>query len=187
MLFQRPDDLSARVGALKERYQIASLIPERGVAIELGTCEAFLTEALLAHSSAAHVYTVDMYASDRGHDVEQYRRAVERLEPYRDRYTLLRMRFDEAVAVFPDESFDFVYVDGYAHTGEEGGETFRQWFPKVKRGGIFGGDDYDSYWPLVVEQVDRFVATHKLNSYVTQFPKRDENRYPFPSWFVRKP
>src|SRR5688500_8573968 len=104
--FRRPDsDLVGRVAALKQRYEMASLIPAGGLAIELGTCEGFLTEALLKHSSAAHIYTVDMYA-DRGHDIEQYRRAIQRLAPYRDRHTLLRMRFDEAVELFSDRYFD---------------------------------------------------------------------------------
>jgi hypothetical protein len=47
-------------------------------------------------------------------------------------YKLLRMRFDEAIDLFDDASLDFVYVDGYAHGGEEGGETIFEWFRKVR-------------------------------------------------------
>jgi hypothetical protein len=47
-------------------------------------------------------------------------------------YVLLRMSFDEAAELFDDEFFDFIYFDGYAHTGEEGGKTFSDWYQKLK-------------------------------------------------------
>jgi hypothetical protein len=31
------------------------------------------------------------------------------------------MSFDDALDIFDDEFFDFIYIDGFAHTGEEGG------------------------------------------------------------------
>ncbi len=101
----------------------------------------------------------------RGHDVHQYKKAVGRLNPFKTRNSILRMRFDEALDLFPNGSCDFIYVDGYAHTGEEEGRTFRDWFPKLKSGGIFAGDDYSPEWPLVVREVDKFVAENNLKMF----------------------
>ncbi len=42
------------------------------------------------------------------------------LEAYAARSTVLRATFAEALALFPDEYFDLVYLDGYAHTGNDG-------------------------------------------------------------------
>ncbi len=96
------------------------------------------------------------------------------------------MRFDEALTLFPDEYFDFVYVDGYAHTGEEQGQTFRDWFPKLKPGGIFAGDDYSPDWPLVVEEVDKFIAANRLKLFVINYQKEPDRFSQFPTWFTLK-
>tara|TARA_Y100000389_G_C17052243_1_gene313332 strand:+ start:118 stop:318 length:201 start_codon:yes stop_codon:yes gene_type:complete len=59
--------------------------------------------------------------------------------------------------LFPDDFFDFIYVDGYAHTGEENGKTFFDWWPKLKQNGIFSGDDYDNKkWTEVYKNVNNF-------------------------------
>lgn len=48
---------------------------------------------------------------------------------------------NEAVKYFPDEYFDFVYIDA-DHTYEGSLEDIKCWYPKVKRGKILVGDDY---------------------------------------------
>ncbi len=71
------------------------------------------------------------------------------------------MRFEDAINLFEDEFFDFVYIDGYAHTGQENGSTIDQWYPKVKKGGVLSGHDYHPKFPLVIAAVDRFAAKHR--------------------------
>ena len=127
-----------------------------------------------------------MWAGDRGHGVDQYREAIVRLSPYRDRNATMRMRFDEALPLFVDESLDFIYVDGYAHDGELNGATFRDWFPKLKRGGIIAGDDYHADWPLVVGAVDAFVAEYGLELHVIDCSEDSWNSK-YPTWFAMKP
>jgi hypothetical protein len=96
------------------------------------------------------------------------------------------MRFDEAVSLFPDEYFDFVYVDGYAHTGEENGQTFEDWWPKLKPGGLFAGDDYAPCWPKVVEAVDRFAASKNLKLMLLEPAQQGNKHPPYPSWLAFK-
>ncbi|WP_279473885.1 class I SAM-dependent methyltransferase [Aeromonas caviae] len=108
-----------------------------GVGIELGVAEGIFSERIMKLGQLSFLYGVDMYAGDRGHDINQYKSAFMRLDKYREKYALLKMKFDEALDMFPDEYFDFIYVDGYAHTGEEEGKTLHDWFPKLKVGGGF--------------------------------------------------
>ncbi len=77
------------------------------------------------------------------------------------------MSFAEAYDLFDDESLDFIYIDGYAHTGQEGGETIWQWARKVKIGGLISGDDYHNDWPLVIEAVDTFARETGFDLCVT--------------------
>ena len=108
---------------LRNREDIARLIPPGGLGIELGVAMGGFSDALLEQSELAHLYSVDIYAGDRGHDDEQYRAASERLASHGSRSSLLRMRFDEALSLFPDNHFDFIYIDGYAHRGQNNGQT----------------------------------------------------------------
>ncbi len=55
---------------------------------------------------------------------------------------ILRMKSLEAVAKFPDESLDWVYIDG-DHSYEAVKADLLAWLRKVKSGGALVGDDYD--------------------------------------------
>ena len=169
------------------RDDVALLIPPGGIAVELGVAEGIFSERVLQRSAVGYLYSIDMYAGDRGHGVEQFGRAFARLQPHRARNCLIRARFDEALTFFPDASLDFVYVDGYAHTGEEDGQTIRDWYPKVKPGGILAGDDYSDYWPLVPVQVDAFVAENNLQLHIINCKELGSIWSEEPTWFVRKP
>lgn len=73
--------------------------------------------------------------------------AQARLDPYR--CVLLQMLLDEAAALVPDRSLDFVFIDashGYADVLHD----LFTWSPKVRSGGIVSGHDYETTalgWP----------------------------------------
>jgi len=171
---------------LTRRDHVVSLFCDGAVGVELGVAAGDFSERILCYPHVGYLYSIDMWAGDRGHGIEQYREAVARLNPYRDRNATMRMRFDEALPLFADESFDFIYVDGYAHDGELNGTTFREWFPKLKRGGIIAGDDYAPDWPLVVAAVDAFCAENGLDLHVIECHEDSWNSM-YPTWFAVKP
>lgn len=148
---------------LKERYDVSRLVRPGGIGIELGVAEGVFSEQVLLRSRLSFLYSVDMYAGDRGHDDEQYRQALTRLMGHRSRNAILRMRFDEAIKLFPDNYFDFIYIDGYAHTGQESGSTLREWFSKLKDGGVYAGDDYSEVWPENLNSVNQFANDYNLS------------------------
>jgi hypothetical protein len=182
-----PVQLEQLIMTFKRRDDVATLLKPGGMGVELGVAEGGFSERILKRSKLAHLYSIDMWAGDRGHDVHQYKKAVGRLDPFKMRNSILRMRFDEALDLFPNGSCDFIYVDGYAHTGEEEGRTFRDWFPKLKSGGIFAGDDYSPEWPLVVKEVDKFVAENNLKMFVIDCQEKDDWASQYPTWFAFKP
>lgn len=72
----------------------------------------------------------------------------------------------EAVKNYPDEYFDFVYIDA-AHDYINAKKDILLWLPKVKKGGIMAGHDYryDSNIQVyeVVEEI--FGKTYKIEKY----------------------
>lgn len=146
-----------RLTAMTRRADLVELVRPGGVGIELGVAEGKFSALLLSRGRFAHLYSVDLYGGGH-HDIREYRKALNNLEPYKDRNSLMRMKFNQALDLFPDEHFDFIFIDGFADTGEEGGATLYDWFPKLRPGGIFAGHDYDDRWPRVVGAVDEFVS-----------------------------
>lgn len=180
-------EIERLVSTCKRRDDVIKLVRQGGVGVELGVAEGGFSERILKSSVLEHLYSIDMWAGDRGHDIVQYKIAVRRLDAYKAHNSLLRMRFDQALDLFPDEHFDFIYVDGYAHTGEEQGQTFKDWFPKLRRGGVFAGDDYSPDWPLVVQEVDRFVSENNLKLSVIKGQQEDDRFSQWPTWVAIKP
>jgi hypothetical protein len=130
----------------------------------------------------SHFFGVDAYADI--HNIEEYKQAIKKIGLFSN-YKLLRMKFSEAYDLFDDESLDFVYIDGYAHNGEEGGSTIFDWSKKVKIGGVISGDDYHKDWPLVIEAVDEFMKKSNFELYITT--STEDNPYcNYPSWATIK-
>lgn len=154
------------------------------VGIELGVAGGSFSARMVQSGRFRQFWGVDAYA-DR-HNVREYRKALLATGLWSD-YRLLRMTFDEALGLFPDGHFDFVYIDGYAHTGEEGGQTLVDWYPKLKPGGIFAGDDYaPDRWPLTVWAVNEVAWQLGVTVNVTEHVT-GEAFNKFPSWFFVRP
>lgn len=150
-----------------------------GIGVELGVSQGEYSHQILAASQLKHLYSVDRWAGDRGHDDHQMQEAAALLARFGDRSILLRATFEEALEKFDDDSLDFVYVDGYAGTGNEDGETFLKWWPKVRMRGIFSGHDYHPDFDCNVRAVENFARQVGHSFYLT---KKDR----LASWIIRK-
>lgn len=168
------------------REHIALHVGPDAVGAELGVATGQFSKRLLDTGRFARLYSIDAWA-DRRHSTDEMRRAMALLAPYGDQSVVLRQWFHHAVRNFSDGYFDFIYIDGYADTGEEDGATLEDWWPKLKRGGLFAGDDYDPRWPLVVQSVDRFAAHHGRTVMLHCFNTEGENVWGrSPSWYIVK-
>lgn len=71
-----------------------------------------------------------------------------------------RSSSSDAVIRFPDDHFDWVYIDGN-HSYPFVSQDLANFLPKVKPGGIIAGDDYGpgGWWKDgVIRAVDEFIA-----------------------------
>ena len=153
------------------------------VGIELGVAAGSFSKRLVASGKFKKVFGVDTY-DDYYHHLDEYRRALREVGLL-ENYSLLRMTFDQARPLFDDNSFDFIYIDGFAHTGLEGGKTLSDWWPALKVGGVMAGDDNHSDWPLVMWAVNDMVDQLGLQLHITEsVDTASYNRYP--SWYVVK-
>ncbi len=126
---------------------------KNGVGVEVGVCEADLSELILQTVPCKKLYTVDPWRNfdpdvypDSINDIpkedfdKMHKKVVDRLAKYGDRQGVLRMTSVDAAKCFEEESLDFIFIDGN-HEYKAVMEDFNAWYPKIKRGGFFLGDD----------------------------------------------
>jgi predicted O-methyltransferase YrrM len=165
---------------MNTRYELTTLIPPGGTLIELGVAAGKSAQGFLIANPSIRYIGIDRWSDH--HDEQEMDRAMAALWPWRDRVGLHRMTFECALSLIPDRTADMIYIDGYAHTGQEGGETLAQWWPKLKPGGIFAGHDYHYEYEQTINAVDAFTARHGLDLRIIE---DTGNKYP--SWWMVRP
>lgn len=172
------------VDIFQERRELPLLLERGGlIGIELGVAAGWHSKRLMETGLFKELYGVDLYGDH--HDTGEYIRAMQNVGMGKP-YWLMRMSFEEALDAFPDEHFDFVYIDGYAHTGEDAGKTVYDWYAKVKSGGMISGHDYHPKWPLVETVVNTFAGDLQQPVLRTALTSNPDPQDKFPSWAVFK-
>ena len=120
------------------------------VGVEVGVCLAHTTEAFAKGiKNLKKLYAVDNYptfvdwdGSDWNKDRQDLMKkaAQEKILAHKDKVEFLHVSSEEFVKTIEDESLDFVFIDG-DHSFEAALKDFQNYYPKVKKGGIFGGHD----------------------------------------------
>jgi hypothetical protein len=141
------------------REEVALLAPMGSVGAELGVDTGQLSRRFIELDHFKHFHCVDKW-DDHAHSENQYTVVNERLSVYPE-VSVWRMTAQEWLKTIPDSSFGFIYIDCYAHTGQDGGSVLEAAWPKLQEGGIFSGDDYDrKYWPKTYGAVNVFARRH---------------------------
>ena len=171
---------------IDSRLKLPVILKRFGVGVELGVAKGYYSDIILKHSKLKRLYSIDSWADH--HNDEEYAEAQEMLEEYGDRSIIMRMTFDEALGQFYDNELDFIYVDGYAHTGQDDGKIMRSWYPKLKSGGIMAGHDYTEMYKQTIEAVDNFCVYAGVKPMVIpgDFGSLNGQDH-YESWWFRKP
>jgi hypothetical protein len=164
-----------RVSLLKE-------LPRNSIGIEIGVHKGDFSEQLLRYLCPAEFHLVDPWKHERSAVYneawygggaggqaemdERYRSVCKRFDPKisTGQLRIHRMFSADALKTFPDEYFDWVYIDGN-HLYEFVKEDLQLSWTKTKPGGFLAGDDYtDSGWWKggVKRAVDEFVAERRV-------------------------
>lgn len=88
-----------------------------------------------------------------------YERFVENMKPVEGNYTPIKLPSLEAAKTYADESLDFVFIDA-DHSYEMVKADIIAWLPKVKKGGILAGHDYEGVG--VSTAVNEIIGENKI-------------------------
>ena len=92
---------------------------------------------------------------------ERMKVAQKILKKYGNSVEFIRKFSDEAAEHIKDNSLDFIYIDGN-HQYEFVKKDIEAYYPKVKKGGIIGGDDYTHSPETESERFGVFKAANEF-------------------------
>jgi hypothetical protein len=162
----------------KDFYKTINERNLNGCGIEIGVCLGNFSLNWIPLCHFEKNYLVDPWKHYKsGYDVpsnceqkeqdERYLKVKETYSSYGNRGELLRMESLEAVKLFPDNYFDFIYIDAN-HEYEHVKADINAWYPKIKKNGIFAGHDYNNKHKGVIRAVSEFRMSHNLQLQLTQ-------------------
>jgi len=138
--------------------------PAGGTWVELGSwmgrSAAYCVVELINREKLGPFYCIDTWDGGIEHlgwkELDTLEQDFQRnIEPVRDHVTVIRSESWRPAETFADDTVDFCYVDA-GHTYEAVMKDLQAWWPKIRPGSYFGGDDYTKGWPEVCQAVEDF-------------------------------
>ena len=101
------------------RYDVVNLLKGNdNIGVELGVAEGNFSYKMMQTNKFSKFYGIDSYI-DFQHNTNEYNLAKNKLSKFKN-YKLVRKTFNDALNLFKNDYFDFIYIDGFAHTGNNG-------------------------------------------------------------------
>jgi len=147
---------------------LESLNRENLVGVEIGVRAGDNAYNLLSRLSISKLFLIDPYSPyrdtktfyDKEMQLKYYNMAKKKLRCFDNKVFIIK-RSTQAVDYIPD-NLDFVYVDG-DHSYDMVRVDLENYWSKIKKGGVLGGDDYDGeHYYGVVHAVNEFVYRRGL-------------------------
>lgn len=133
--------------------------------LELGIREGFFSDHLLSTTNIK-LYGIDINVSSPN--------LIKVGSKYKDRFHITNGESPKIADIFPNDYFDFIYIDA-AHDKTSVSKDLSAWWPKVRAGGLFAGDDFlnipDGEHPEgsfgVCESIEEWAYNNNLEYFVT--------------------
>ncbi|GMH78769.1 hypothetical protein TL16_g07927 [Triparma laevis f. inornata] len=166
-----------------------------GTWAEIGVCQGKQSRKFLDLGPQSQLLmidawaAVDVYTAEQG--AENLATTIDNVKDYSPKkYQILKMTTAEAAAQIPDASLDFIYLDA-GHMYQDVKHDLHAWWPKLKPGGVFAGDDYYNgyvsqagYTFGVRDAVDEFFSNINHRTYATDYANAEEGI--MQQWWVLK-
>ena len=165
---------------IKNRMHFPSLLNDMNLGgkwAEVGVYRGEFSKHLLDEGKPEMLVLVDLWDAVDIYDAEESKHnlaeMIENVKDYANNVEVVK-GFSHLVPLeYADNDFDFVYIDA-THSYEDSKQDIEAWWPKVKIGGLIGGDDYHNGFTYdhiysfgVKDAVDEFFAKKNHRVYVT--------------------
>lgn len=126
-----------------------------------GGSTAYMGVEILKSGKKIEYDAIDTFEGSKEHGVVVglYEEAMQNLKPILDLniVNLIKGHSQDVFSKYADETLDFCFIDG-SHEYEDVKKDIQAYLPKVKKGGILAGHDYDALWSGVIKAVDELLG-----------------------------
>ena len=141
------------------------------VGAEIGIGKGHHASFFLSELNIDFVFLIDPYAVYKDERMmvglekirEWEKEAYINLDKYKHKIKWIKEKSADAIKLIADNSLDFAYIDAN-HTHKSVAEDISLYYPKVKKGGLFSGHDYD--YKSVKKAVDEFIIKEDLELHI---------------------
>ena len=156
------------------------------VGAEIGVAEGHNAEQILRNLDIKKLYLVDAYRwyGDYKHKAAKREgKAQKRLTKWQSKLKWMRMFSEEAAKHIKKGELDFVYIDAN-HEYPYVIKDLEYWYPKVKKGGIIAGHDYQLEG--VRDAVNEFFINRFIWTAICRIQQRRKKQLLWIDWWVIK-
>jgi hypothetical protein len=166
---------------MNNRNEYHELLKEYSLGLEVGVEYGLFSEQILSNWLGKLV-CVDIWEKQDDYDEPVNKKNFElmftefnqRIKPFSDRVMVVKNLSNVACNFFPDEHFDFIFIDAN-HKYEYVKSDLECWWPKLKSGGLFSGHDWiknfvdegDKNMKIFYE--NNYLGKYGINTAVTEF------------------
>jgi hypothetical protein len=135
--------------------------------VEIGVARGINAKRMLSRLSIKKLYLIDPYLSFKignknyPYSMSDFEFAKRNLRGYKGKISWILKKSKGAIDDIPN-NLDFVYIDGN-HSYEYVKDDIKSYFPKLKKGGVIGGDDFSTSFPGVPKAVIEFAGKKHLS------------------------
>lgn len=164
----------------KNRNELIGILPKRSVGCEIGVMDGNFSQVLLDAVNPIKLVLIDAWeyrqdlkdsynTNQEDHNnraVKVYKRFSKHIQD--NTINIFRIKSQDSFDIFPDQYFDWIYVDG-EHTYDGLKSDLFNFSTKIKPGGYFIIDDYNSHHSGVKTATDEFCkSTGRRISFKTE-------------------
>lgn len=151
---------------ITNRIELLQRLPKNAVVAEFGVANGDYSSEILRVSQPKHLHLIDVWDSERYNEGLMQNIKTKFADNIQAKQITIHRQFShDAIVQFPDEYFDWVYIDT-THSYQQTRLELELVASKIKPGGVIAGHDYlmgnwaDNNKYGVVEAVHQFCVLH---------------------------
>lgn len=187
--------------SFKEQYdRMIKELPKGATIVEVGTWHgkslAYLVVENLNKDKQFKIYSVDSYDNDyepyyvnglkkdKNFLNNAHTSFKNNLKDYENYYTQYKCKSWTGASFFGDEMIDYVMIDA-GHSYDDVKKDVNAWWPKIKKEGYIGGDDYNIN-NTVGQAINEFVKKNNLSLSIEPAKSKTKISNKQSIWLIKK-